>query len=119
VHAIIDWGTTGAFLTAGTLLWKKNKRASIAAYLCADLMGTLIALTDCPGGIWKKISFETHGKVDPGVSALIASLPDMLGFAGEKESKLFQAMGIGVAAVGSLTDYEAGSSNEETRQTAA
>ncbi|PYY20133.1 MAG: hypothetical protein DMG60_01380 [Acidobacteria bacterium] len=119
VHAVIDWGTAAAFVTAGALLWRKNKRASLASYLCADLIGSLIFLTDCPGGVWKKISFETHGKIDPGVSALVASLPNLLGFSDERESKLFQGMGIGLAAVRSLTKFEEGSTNKETRRRAA
>jgi hypothetical protein len=119
MHAAIDWGTAAAFLTAGALLWKKNKRASLASYLCADLIGSLIFLTDCPGGVWKKISFETHGKVDTGVSALVASLPNLLGFVDERESKLFQGMGIGLAAVRSLTNFDEGSSNADTRRRVA
>ena len=98
LHAAIDWGTAGALIVAGALLWKKNKRAALASYLSADLIGSLIFLTDCPGGVWKKISFETHGKVDTGVSALVASLPNLLGFPDEQESKLFQGIGIGLAA---------------------
>ena len=119
MHAAIDWGTAAAFLTAGALLWGKNKRASWASYLCADLIGALILLTDCPGGVWKKISFETHGKVDPGVSALVSSLPNLLGFSDEREAKLFQGMGIGLAVVRSLTNFDEGSSNAETRIIAA
>jgi hypothetical protein len=119
MHAAIDWGTTAALVAAGALLWKKNKRAALASYLCADLIGSLIFLTDCPGGVWKKISFETHGKVDTGVSALVASLPDLLGFADERESKLFQGVGIGLAAVRSLTNFDAGSSNIDTRRRVA
>jgi len=119
MHAAIDWGTTDAFVAAGALLWKKNKRAALASYLCADLIGSLIFLTDCPGGVWKKISFETHGKVDTGVSALVASLPNLLGFADERESKLFQGMGIGLAAVSSLTNFDEGSSNIDTRRRVA
>jgi hypothetical protein len=114
VHAAIDWGTAGALVVAGALLWKKNKRAALASYLSAELIGSLIFLTDCPGGVWKKISFETHGKVDVGISALVTSLPSLLGFADERESKLFQGVGIGLAAVNGLTDFEQGSSNEET-----
>jgi len=79
----------------------------------------LIFLTDCPGGVWKKISFETHGKVDPGVSALVASLPNLLGFSDEREAKLFRGMGIGLAAVRSLTNFDEGSSDAETRIKAA
>ena len=67
-HAVIDWATAGAFITSGALLWKKNKRAALGSFLCGNLIGSLIFLTDCPGGVWKKISFETHGKIDPGVA---------------------------------------------------
>jgi hypothetical protein len=119
MHAVIDWGAVAGFFTAGALLWRKNKRAALASYLCADLIGSLIFLTDCPGGVWKKISFETHGKVDPGVSALVASMPNLLGFSDEREAKLFQGIGVGLAAVRSLTDFEEGSSNAETRMKAA
>ena len=118
-HAVIDYAMFGAFFTAGALLWKKNKRASLAAYLCADIVGTLAFLTDMPGGVWKKISFETHGRVDPGLSALAASMPEMLAFKDEGEAKLFQGMGIGLAAVRSLTKFEEGSTNKETRRRAA
>lgn len=119
VHAIIDWSTAGAFITAAALLWKKNKRAALASMICGDLIGGLIFLTDCPGGVWKKVSFETHGKIDGGVSALVASMPNLMGFSDERESKLFQSMGIGLAAVRSLTAFEEGSSNAETRIKAA
>ena len=119
MHAAVDWSAAAAFFTAGALLWGKNKRASLASYLCAELIGTLIFLTDCPGGVWKKISFETHGKVDPGVSALVASLPNLLGFSDEREAKLFRGMGIGLAAVRSLTNFDEGSSDAETRIKAA
>ena len=118
-HAIIDYATAGAFLTAGALLWKNNKRAALGSFLCGNLVGSLIFLTDCPGGVWKKISFETHGNIDPGVSALVASMPNLLGFSEERESKLFQSIGIGLAAVRSLTRFDEGSSNEETRRRAA
>ena len=119
VHAIIDWATAGAFITSGALLWRKNKRAALGSFVCGNLIGSLIFLTDCPGGVWKKISFETHGNIDPGVSALVASLPNLLGFSKESESKLFQSMGIGLAAVRSLTKFDEGSSNADTRRRVA
>ena len=114
-HAVIDYAMFGAFFTAGALLWSKNKRASLAAYLCADIVGSLAFLTDMPGGVWKKISFETHGRIDPGLSALAATIPEMLAFKAEKEARLFQTMGIAMAVVGGLTDYAQGSKNHETR----
>jgi hypothetical protein len=118
-HMIADYATAGAFFVAGAMLWRKNKRAAIAAMMCGDLIGTLTALTDAPGGVWRKISFETHGKVDPGVATLTAMLPELMGFSGDRESKLFQGMGIGIMAMGQMTNYDAGSSNQDTRRSAA
>jgi len=114
-HAVIDYAVFGAFFTAGALFWKKNKRASLAAYLCADIVGSLAFLTDMPGGVWKKISFETHSRIDPGLSALAAAIPEMLAFKNEREAKLFQGMGIAMAVLSGLTDYDQGSKNHETR----
>ena len=119
VHAIIDWSTTAALVAAGAVLWKKNKRAAIASFVCADLIGTAIALTDCPGGLWKKISFEAHGKIDPGVAGLASLMPNLMGFSDQTESKLFQSIGIGLAAVRNLTDFKEGSNKAERRMKAA
>jgi hypothetical protein len=119
MHGIIDWGAAAVFATAGALFWSRNKRASLASYFCADLIGSLIFLTDVRGGVWKKISFETHSQLDPGIAALVALIPGLLGFSNEKESRLFQTMGIGLAAVRSLTNLEEGASTFETRQRAA
>src|SRR5262249_50255387 len=115
VHAILDWATFGAFFTAGALLWSRNKRASLAAYLCADVVGSLIFVSDVRGGAWKKLSFETHGRIDPGLAALAASLPELMAFAHDKESRFFRMMGVGMAMISGITDYQQGSSNLETR----
>ena len=119
MHGIIDWGAAAVFATAGALFWSRNKRASLAAYFCADVIGSLIFLTDCPGGVWKKISFETHSQLDPGIAALVALIPGLLRFSDEKESRLFQAMGIGLAAVRTLTNLEEDAGTFEARQRAA
>jgi len=49
----------------------------------------------------------------------VASFPNVLGLSKESEFKLFQSMGIGLAAVRSLTNFDEGSSNAETRNRAA
>lgn len=118
-HAVIDYAVFGAFFAVGALFWKKNKRAALAAYLCGDVIGMVAFLTDMPGGVWKKISFETHGRIDPGISALAALAPEVMAFKDEKEAKLFQYMSIALALVGGMTDYDQGSRNRETRLKAA
>ena len=118
-HGVIDYLVVGYyFITAGAC-WEDNKRASITALANGAAVLGLSMFTDYWGDGRKPISFETHGKVDPGVSALVASLPNLLGFSDERESKLFQGIGIGLAAVRSLTKFDEGSSNLETRRRAA
>jgi hypothetical protein len=53
----------------------------------------------------KEISYETHGAIDFGLSGMVASLPDMLHFSGEPESRFFRVQGLALAAVTGLTDF--------------
>ena len=109
-HAIADYITIGGWFLMGALMWKKNKRAAIAAMVCggAELGTTLV--TDFPGGVADLISFPLHGKIDLGLAATASSLPTFMGFDDGAESKFFRMMGISVTAVATMTDY-----GEETR----
>ena len=105
-HAIADYATVGGFVTMGILLWKRHRRAAIAALACAggELANTLI--TDFPGGVTNAISFETHGHVDLGLAAAASSLPGFLKFSGEPEAKFFSIMGVNITAVHAMTNFK-------------
>ena len=79
-HAIIDYATVGTFILMGALFWKKNKKASIAAFSCAAAEATTVLLTDFPGGVTDVISFETHGRIDSTIAGATVALPNTLGF---------------------------------------
>lgn len=104
-HAVIDYVNAAAFLGMAGVFWRKNKRAAIAGMVCgaAELLNAM--LTDYPGGAVRKISFETHGTIDFGMSGLVASLPGMFGFSDEPESRFFRLQGVTIAAVTGLTDF--------------
>jgi hypothetical protein len=51
----------------------------------------LSLLTDYPGGVWRKLSFETHGVVDAMQAAMTAAGPALLGFASDPEAQVFHA----------------------------
>lgn len=105
VHAIIDYGMAASFFTMAALFWKRNKRAAISCLVCGGAETTISLLTDYPGGITDAMSFETHGRIDFGMSGLIASMPNLLRFDDEKESAFFRLQGMGMAAVTGLTDF--------------
>ena len=104
-HAIIDYAMMGSFILAGAMFWKRNKRASVASFICGAAVTANALLTDYPGGVWKKMDFDTHGKIDAGLAGMTATLPSMMFFDEEPEARFFQVQGIAETAVTALTDF--------------
>jgi hypothetical protein len=104
-HAIIDYAMAASFFGMAAFFWRRNKRAAVGALACGAVETVTALCTDYPGGVVKEISFETHGAIDFGLTALVASLPGMLRFHGEPEARFFRAQGVALAAVAGLTDF--------------
>lgn len=104
-HAIIDYAMAASFFGMAAFFWKRNKRAAVGALVCGTAETITALCTDYPGGVIEKISYETHGTIDFGLSGMVASLPDMLRFKDEPESRFFRIQGIAKAAVAGLTDF--------------
>jgi hypothetical protein len=105
-HAVIDYLVAGAFLVTAAAYWRRNKRAAISSLICGGIATTNSVLTDYPGGVWKVISFQTHGKLDAGLATVTAALPRVLAFAGDSEAKFFTLQSIAETAVTAMTDFD-------------
>lgn len=116
-HAIADYAAIGTFFLLGGLLWRRNKKAAIAALACGGSELATTLLTDFPGGVSKVISFPTHGKIDMGLAATAASMPSFMGFDDEPEAKWFRILGLNVTVVAAMTDF--GELRREPRRRAA
>ena len=103
-HAIIDYLTIGAFLVTGAIYWRRHKRAALSAFFCAGADLAVSLLTDYPGGIKKEISFPTHCKIDLGLAAMSAALPEFMGFEDDREKRFFLAQSAGITIATNLTD---------------
>jgi hypothetical protein len=104
-HAIIDYAMAASFFGMAAFFWRRNKRAAISSLVCGAAETITSLCTDYPGGVVDEISFETHGAIDFGLSGMVSSLPDMLRFSDEPESRFFRMQGIALAAVTGLTDF--------------
>jgi hypothetical protein len=104
-HAVVDYLTIGTFLVAGALFWRKNKRAAIGSLLCGGAELAVNLLTDYPGGQSPLISFPTHAKVDIGLAAVTATMPDFMGFAREDERHFFSVQAGIITVAANLTDF--------------
>ncbi len=103
-HAIADYGTIGMFALLAGLFWGRNKRAAIAAIVCAGAELTTTLLTDFPGGVADVISLPTHVKIDFGLAATASAMPSVMGFDDESEAKWFRILGLNVTTVAAMTD---------------
>ncbi|HEY1938610.1 MAG TPA: hypothetical protein VGJ33_11800 [Candidatus Angelobacter sp.] len=104
-HAIIDYIMAASFFGMAAFFWRRNKRAAVGALVCGAAETITSVCTDYPGGVVREISFETHGAIDFGLSGMVASLPDILRFSGDPESRFFRMQGLTLATVTGLTDF--------------
>lgn len=105
-HAVIDYLVAGTFFLTAALYWRRSKRAAVSSLICGGVAVTNSMLTDYPGGIWKVMSFQTHGKLDAGLAALTASMPRLMAFGDDAESKFFLMQSTAETAVTAMTDFD-------------
>jgi len=104
VHAVIDYAMIVASFVTGALFWRRDRRAAISALLCggAELTNTL--LTDYPGGVVQAISFPLHRKIDFGLAAMTATMPEFMSFHHHPEKKFFGTQAAVITDVTNLTN---------------
>ena len=106
-HAVLDYVTAGSFLAMGFAWMNRNPRASTAAFINGASVLAASLLTDYPGGVWRKLSFSTHGMLDAMQAPIWALMPTLMGFGGDPEAQFFRAQAALDAAVVAATDFTA------------
>ncbi|HZQ24323.1 MAG TPA: hypothetical protein VFA89_16155 [Terriglobales bacterium] len=114
-HAIIDFVTIGSFFLMAATFWRRSKRAAISALICGGAELAVSLLTDYPGGVAPTIDFATHGKIDSGLAAMTATMPEFLAFPDEGERFFFLMQGSVITAVTGLTDFDEGQARTPRR----
>ncbi len=106
-QGIIDWTLLAGTLTAAYVFGKKNRVVGISALMAALLEGANIAFTNFPGGLVKKMSFPTHGRMGLGNLPIFVALPALMRFAKRPESLFFYGHVALAALVIGMTDFNA------------
>lgn len=107
VHAILDYGVAATYLTVGMRLMSRHRTAAALAFVNGALVLGLSMLTDYPGGVWRVISFKSHGVADAMQAGLAAAGPALLGFAGDPEATFFYGQAASEVGVIAATDWAA------------
>jgi hypothetical protein len=106
-HAVLDYMTAGSFFALGFAMLNRHSRAATLAFINGAAVLGLSLLTDYPGGVWRKVSFRTHGMIDVAQAAMSAGMPAMMGFARDAEAQAFHAQAALEMGVVATTDWSA------------
>jgi hypothetical protein len=104
-HAMIDYGVAATFLSLGFRFKGRNNAAAALAFITGGMVLGVSMATDYPGGVWKKISFQTHGVLDMVQAAFTGFGPLLFGFAGTGDAKPFYAQASSEVGVIATTDW--------------
>jgi hypothetical protein len=104
-HLAADYLLAGSFFAAGTWFWRKNPRAALAALICGGSALGLALLTTTPGGRRKPINPVLHGKLEIGLAAAIATMPEFLRFENDREKNYFLTSAAGLTVLSNLTRF--------------
>jgi hypothetical protein len=107
-HAVLDYGVVATFFGLGMRFRGRNNAAAALAFVNAGMVLGVSLATDYPGGVWKRISFKTHGMMDAMQAALAAVGPILFGFARTPEAKPFYTQAASEVGVIAATDWDAG-----------
>jgi hypothetical protein len=104
-HAVVDYITAGTFIALGFAFLKRNPRASTLAFLHGGGVLLTSLLTDYPGGVWRKLSFQTHRTMDMMQAGLVGAGPTLMGFADTTEAQVFRGQAVLESGVIAATDW--------------
>ena len=105
-HAVLDLFTMTAFFVSSGLFWNRNRRAALGALACggAQLMTGL--LTDFSGNGSNPISLPIHGKIDLGLAAVSAAMPELMLLKERPQRTFFVSQSAIITSVANLTDFQ-------------
>ncbi len=105
-HAVIDYAVAGAFFLVGVLSWRRNKKAALGAMICGGATAANAMLTDYPGGVYKVMSYKSHGRIDAGLAGITGAMPRLMNFSDDPQARFFGVQALAETTVTALTDFE-------------
>jgi hypothetical protein len=100
-------------MTAAYIFGRKNRVVGMSALMTSTLEGLNVAFTKFPGGLVRKISFPSHGRMGLGNLPRFAALPALMGFANRPESLFFYGQVALAMLVIGMTDFNVAAVNSE------
>lgn len=104
-HAVLDYAIAGAFLGIGASLMTRHRQAAGLAFLNGAIVLGVSMLTDYPGGVYRKLSFQGHRGGDILQAAIAGLGPILLGFPRDREAQFFYCQALSELGMIAATDW--------------
>ena len=105
LHGVLDYGVAATYLAMGARFASTHRAASTLAFMNGAMVLGLALFTDYPWGVWKRISFKTHGIADLMQASLAGLGPVLLGFSKDREATFFYSQSASELGVVAATDW--------------
>lgn len=108
-HAVMDYAWAGTMMLAPWLFgFSHNRKATVNAVSSGAAILGLSLMTRYPLGVFKVISFPTHGAIETAAGVMTAGAPWLMSFSKNKSARWTHVLsGLGTLAVVAMTDYNA------------
>jgi uncharacterized membrane protein len=104
-HRAADYLLVGSFVAAGAWFFRRNRRAALGAWISgASLLG-LTLLTSYSGKRRGHLAFPLHGKIETGMAAMVAAMPEFLRLQDDKERHYFTVKAGLLTVISNLTAF--------------
>jgi hypothetical protein len=105
-HLAIDYAVAGSLFAAGAWHWRRDRRAAFGSAICGASTLGLALMTSSSGGSKRAISFPLHRKLENGLSAMIATMPEFLHLEKGRGRKHFLITAGVLTLLSNLTEFE-------------
>jgi hypothetical protein len=114
-HHAADYLLAGSFIAAGAWFWRRNRRAALASWISAGSLLGLTMLTSYPGRNRRYLAFPLHGKIETGMAAMVAAMPEFLRLEDDKERHFFTVKAGLLTVISNLTSFSERPSSRNRR----
>jgi hypothetical protein len=104
-HHVADYLLAGSFIAAGAWFWRRNRRAAMASWISAGSLLGLSMLTSYPGKNRRYLPFPVHGKIETGMAAMVAAMPELLRLEDDNQRHFFAVKAGLLTVISNLTAF--------------
>jgi hypothetical protein len=105
-HLALDYAIAGSLFAAGAWYWRRDRKAAFGSAICGASTLGLALLSSRPAGAKCAISFPVHRKLENGLSAMIATMPEFLHLENGRGRKPFLITAGVLTVLSNLTEFE-------------